>query len=179
MKWLIAVLLLLLATTTLSTFGYLQERNRADRLTTEAGQLRKERDEQAAINASSAFLFNTFNQITAANEADRLRRDAVTADRVIEYREILRNVPATDAVIPDSVSNGVCETYRRLRADALAAAPGGPDSADLYPGSPCKLTYRQAVLWLEPLLNALGEANRRLADIRAADEARSEDYLNK
>jgi len=173
MKWLIAVLSLLLATTTLSTCSYLQERDRAGQLDREAAQLRRERDAQTAINSRSAFLFNTFNRITAANEADRLRRDAVTADRVIEYREVLRNVPATDARIPDHVANGLCEKYRRLRADTLAAAPSEPDSADPYSGTACKLTYRQAVLWLEPLLNALDTANRKLADIRAADEARS------
>lgn len=170
MKWGRTILIALLVC---SGFGWLSYFYEAKIARAEADQLRTERDAQRALIARSAFIFHQFNRITAAHEADRLKRNEATAARVVEYREILRRVPATNELVPDSVANGLCDTYARLRADTMRAASGQPDGSDSYPADPCKLTYRQAVLWLTPLLNALDEANHRFADIRAADAARS------
>lgn len=162
----VCILIGLLALACIGWLSYFTETQTTD-------QLRTERDGQAAQIARSAFIFQQFNRITAANEADRLKAHADSAERVIEYRTILRNVPATDAFIPDDVALGLCDYANRLRADASRAATGQPDRSRRDSAPACKLTYRQAVLWVDPLLAALEEANGKLAAIREADAARA------
>lgn len=140
----------------------------------EAEQLRSVNDAQSAMIARSAFVFNQFNQITAAHEANRLARNARTGETVVEYREILRNVPVTDQLIPLSVAGGLCDYVTRLRSSPLRTTTGEPDSSRRDSAPTCELTYRQAVLWISPLLAALDEANAKLDAIRRADGVRNE-----
>ncbi|RTY53658.1 hypothetical protein EKL29_21305 [Pantoea sp. YU22] len=134
--------------------------------------LRSDNALQAEAISRGAFVFQRFNEIAAQAEADRLRIVAASQQKVIEYREILKRVPLTDELVPDDVACRLLAYSNRLRASAMREASGVSDGSSSDPAAACELTYRQAVLWIDPLLSALDEANTKLAGIREADEAR-------
>ncbi|MEI7124881.1 hypothetical protein [Pectobacterium versatile] len=64
-------------------------------------------------------------------------------------------------------------TYR-LRASAMRTAASGTDSTGAgSAASGCRLTYAQAVYWIDPQLTVIDQANSQLAGIREIEESRN------
>ncbi|MFP2467676.1 hypothetical protein ACLEUK_06070 [Pseudescherichia vulneris] len=134
--------------------------------------LRSDNALQGQVIAIQALNFNRFNQ--AAAETGRLNSliDAGTEKTVIEYREILRREKTCDLPVPADVAGGLLEYANHLRAGAMYADSGKSDSTDSSAATTSRLTYCQAVLWINPLLAAIEKANNQLAGIRDIEKGK-------
>ncbi|WNJ81673.1 hypothetical protein RJE46_10745 [Cedecea neteri] len=145
---------------------YLVEQKRAD-------AAEKEVDGQRLVIATQAFNMNRFNQIADYTNRNNSLIDAGAEKTVIEYREILRRDKTCDLPVPADVAGGLLDYTNSLRASAMHADSGQPDATSFTPVTANGLTYCQAVLWIKPLLAAIGKANNQLAGIRQVEESRS------
>ncbi|MEM8257876.1 hypothetical protein [Morganella morganii] len=114
-----------------------------------------------------------FNHAAAANANRNMQAEAKSQERQIEYRTIIRKEPICNLYIPQSVSDGLLSHVYAIRESAMHSAPGITDSAGTGTAATRRLTYCQAVEWIEPLLAALDKANGQLMDIRKADTENS------
>nr|DAF90454.1 MAG TPA: Protein of unknown function (DUF2570) [Myoviridae sp. ctdyF5] len=128
---------------------------------------------QGQAIATQAFNINRFNQ-TAQTAA---RANAIAAGNsektVIKYREILRREKTCDLPVPAAVAGGLLEYANRLRSSAMHADSGIADAADDSAAAASGLTYCQAVLWIEPLLNEIEKGNNNLRSIREIESDRA------
>lgn len=138
----------------------------------DAKVLRSDNALQGQVLAAQAFNFARFNQVAVEtgrlNSLIRARSD----NSVIEYREILRREKTCDLPVPDFISDGLLEYTNRLRAGAVHTDTGGADTADIGTAAASRLTYCQAVLWINPLLVVIEKANNQLAGIRKLEGER-------
>lgn len=137
-------------------------------------QLQRDNDQQGAVIATQAFQFNRFNEI-----ADRQQQYAVTLtgkaqEKEIEYRTILKSEPTCALPVPASIAGGLLEYANSLRASAMHADTSESDIARSGPAATGTLTYCQAVLWIDPLLMAIDQANSQLAGIRKIERSRKQ-----
>ncbi|ARD60185.1 hypothetical protein Y71_09760 [Kosakonia radicincitans DSM 16656] len=121
---------------------------------------------QGQVIATQAFNVNRFNQV--AQLAARANADVASdaENTVIEYREILRREKTCDLPVPAHIADGLLSYANRLRSSAMHSDSGGTDAASLTPTAARRITYCQAVLWINPLLAAIDKANNQLAGIR-------------
>ena len=129
-------------------------------------------DQQKVIdNAYTSF--DIFDRAAAANASRSMQAEAKSQEKQIEYRTIIRKESTCNLYIPQSVSDGVLSHVYAIRESAMHSAPGITDSAGTGTAATRRLTYCQAVEWIEPLLAALDKANGQLMDIRKADAERN------
>ncbi|MEQ5032647.1 hypothetical protein ABN085_14305 [Morganella morganii] len=114
-----------------------------------------------------------FDRVAAANANRNVQAEAKSQERQIEYRTIIRKEPTCNLYIPQPVSDGLLSHVYAIRESAMHSAPGITDSAGTGTAATRRLTYCQAVEWIEPLLMALDKANGQLMDIRKADTERN------
>lgn len=127
---------------------------------------------QGQVIATQAFNVNRFNQVAQL----AIRANAAVANdaenTVIEYREILRREKTCDLPVPAHIADGLLEYTNRLRASAMHADSGQPDTADGGAAATSGLTYCQAVLWIKPLLATIEQGNNNFASIRDIERQR-------
>lgn len=125
-------------------------------------------DQQNVIdNAYTSF--DIFNHAAAANTNRNIQVEAKSQEKQIEYRTIVRKEPTCNLYIPQSVSDGLLNHVYAIRESALRSAPGITDTAGTGSVASRRLTYCQAVEWIEPLLTALNKANNQLLAIQALE----------
>jgi len=108
-------------------------------------------------------LFNERAKTTSSeNQAVQVNSDNV----VVKYRETLRLEKTCDYAVPIDIANGLLQYTNRLRSSAVPDATSKPDGSSTGSTSTTKLTYCQAVLWINPLLAAIEQANNQLYAIR-------------
>ncbi|MGL9735956.1 MAG: hypothetical protein ACR5LF_11205 [Symbiopectobacterium sp.] len=75
--------------------------------------------------------------------------------------------PAGRQCVPDDVASRLLDYTYRLRTSAMHPAASETDttSADSI-ATACRLTYAQAIYWIDPLLAVIDQANSQLAGIR-------------
>ncbi|EKT0593654.1 hypothetical protein QDS07_003326 [Morganella morganii] len=129
-------------------------------------------DQQKVIDNAYTSI-DIFNHAAAANANRNMQAEAKSQEKQIEYRTIIRKEPTCNLYIPQPVSDGLLGHVCTIRESAMRSAPSITDTAS--PGSVTtrRLTYCQAVEWIEPLLTALDRANGQLIDIRKVDTARN------
>jgi len=116
------------------------------------------------------------DQQRVANELSRktletnLRTRADTERIVIQYREVLRHEKTCDFAVPDDIAYSLLGYAERLRTQYLPQDTNNSNSTDMDPVSARGLTYCQAVLWINPLLTALEQANNQLHQIRKLNQ---------
>ncbi|MGE6468009.1 hypothetical protein [Serratia proteamaculans] len=135
-------------------------------------QLQSDNSLQATTIATQAFQFHRANEISNAASQYGISTDAATQGKEIEYRTILKNQPTCDLAVPTAIAGGLLDYTHRLRVRAVSASTGDADAAGTGTTASGKLTYCQAVLWIDPLLAALDKANNQLLEIRRLDEGR-------
>ncbi|KFB88942.1 hypothetical protein CR62_24255 [Serratia grimesii] len=135
-------------------------------------QLQSDNNLQTATIATQAFQFHRANEISNAASQYGINTDAVTQGKEIEYRTILKNQPTCDLAVPAAIAGGLLDYTHRLRSRSMSADTGDADAAGTGTTPSGKLTYCQAVLWIDPLLAALDKANNQLLEIRRLDEGR-------
>ncbi|AHG22183.1 hypothetical protein Z042_23140 [Chania multitudinisentens RB-25] len=118
-----------------------------------------------ANNAMQALQFQRANEISAAAGQYVVTIQAKSEERQNENRKALKNEECADRYIPDSTAQRLLQYADGLRAVAMRDS-GQPDSAAAGARTTGRLTYRQAVLWIDPLLTVLDRANNDRAAIR-------------
>lgn len=146
--------------------------SRATAAESKSSQLQSDNDLQAKVIAQRALTFQRFNEIAAATERQTQTTTMESEKRVVIYREKLVRVKAADELINNDVACGLLDYANRLRSAAVRGATENANESGNRTVTACKLTYRQAVLWIDPLLSALDEANGKLYAIQQAEKAR-------
>ncbi|ENA1773824.1 DUF2570 domain-containing protein [Yersinia ruckeri] len=129
-------------------------------------QLQSDLDESKATQALQAFQFQRSNEIAAAAGSYNVGITAKSEERQIENRKDLKVEECAERYIPDSTAQRMYDYTDGLRARAMRNS-GQPDGTLTGTTSPHRMTYRQAVLWIDPLLTLLDRANNDRASIRS------------
>ncbi|MEQ9870250.1 hypothetical protein ABRP77_13465 [Pectobacterium odoriferum] len=125
---------------------------------------------QQAIIAGQALEFQRFNDI--ARQANQYGTNIkVNSDETqIVYRTIIKRDPVGRQCVSDDVADRLLGYTYRLRASTMRTVTSGTDSVGIgSTATGCRLTYAQAVYWIDPLLTALDQANNQLSGIRRAE----------
>ncbi|WP_145500055.1 DUF2570 domain-containing protein [Yersinia bercovieri] len=128
-------------------------------------QLQSDLDELIATLALQAFQFQRANEIAAQAGSYNVTISAKSEERQIETRKDLKIEECADRYIPDATAQRMYDYTDGLRARAMRHS-GQPDGTATGATSPRRMTYRQAVLWLDPLLTLLDRANNDRQSIR-------------
>jgi len=102
------------------------------------------------------------NTTSGENQAVQVNSDNV----VVKYRETLRLEKTCDYAVPADIANGLLQYTNSLRASTVPGATSKPNGSSASSTASGKLTYCQAVLWINPLLAAIEQANNQLYAIR-------------
>ncbi|WP_165707461.1 hypothetical protein [Pectobacterium polaris] len=131
---------------------------------------------QQAVIAGQSLQFHRYNEIARQANQYAITIKGQSDEKQIVYRTIIKRDPVSRQCVPDDVANRLLDYAHRLRASAMRATASGVDAADTgVAASNCRLTYGQAVYWIDPLLAAIDEVNSRLADIRLAENGNSKE----
>ncbi|KMV71907.1 hypothetical protein WB66_05235 [bacteria symbiont BFo1 of Frankliniella occidentalis] len=136
-------------------------------------QLQRDNDQQAAVIANQTFQFNRFNEIAAQQQQYAVTLSGKAQEKEIEYRTILKREPTCALAVPAAVAGRLLDYSNSLRASAMHADPRIADNSGTRTAAAGTLTYCQAVLWIDPLLSAIDQANSQLAGIRDIEKVRS------
>ncbi|MBN3188628.1 hypothetical protein H4F64_00175 [Pectobacterium brasiliense] len=125
---------------------------------------------QQAIIARQSFEFHRYNEIARnANQHGTIIK-ANSNEKQIVYRTIIKRSPASRECVPDDVAARLFDYAHSLRASTMHTSASGVDSTGTGAAAPeCRLTYGQAVYWIDLLLTALDQANNQLFGIRRAE----------
>jgi hypothetical protein len=136
-------------------------------------QLQSDNALQSATIATQGFQFQKYNEIAAnaAHYSTNIKGKA--QEREIEYRTILKNNPTCNLLVPAGVADRLLEYTNSLRASAMHPDTIKPDRTDSGTAAAFSITYCQAVLWIDPLLAAIDQANNQLAGIRQIESTRA------
>ncbi|POE39932.1 hypothetical protein [Pectobacterium odoriferum] len=130
---------------------------------------------QQAIIARQSFEFHRYNEIARNANQYAINIKGHSDEKQIVYRTIIKRDPVSGKCVPDDVANRLLDYTYRLRASAMYATTGKSDPAsDSAIATACRLTYAQAVYWIDPLLTAIDQANSQLSGIRQIEETRQE-----
>ncbi|MBE5213261.1 hypothetical protein GMW39_10530 [Pectobacterium parmentieri] len=125
---------------------------------------------QQAIIAGQALQFQRFNEIAKQANQYAINIKGQSDEKQIIYRTIIKRDPASGKCVPDDVADRLLDYTYRLRASAMHTVTERTDTARTGAAATgCRLTYAQAVYWIDPLLTAIDEANSQLAGIREAE----------
>ncbi|MCW2479760.1 hypothetical protein [Candidatus Symbiopectobacterium sp. NZEC135] len=128
---------------------------------------------QKVVIVGQAFQFQRFNEIARQANQYAINIKGQSDEKQIVYRTIIKRDPAGRQCVPDGVASRLLDYTHRLRSSAMHPAASQPDAASASAiATACRLTYAQAVYWIDPLLTAIDKANSQLAGIREADSTR-------
>lgn len=128
-------------------------------------QMKKDLDTAIATNAVQALQFQLANEISAAAGWYGATINAKSEERQNANRQALKNEECADRYIPDATAQRLLQYTDGLRTIAMRDT-GELDRAAASAAATGRLTYRQAVLWIDPLLTLLDRANNDRAAIR-------------
>ncbi len=129
-------------------------------------------DQQKVIDNAYTSI-DIFNYAASANVSRNMQAEAKSQEKQIEYRTIIRKEPTCNLYIPQPVSDGLLSHVYAIRESAMRFDSGITDPAGAGTATTRRLTYCQAVEWIEPLLMALDQANGQLMGIQKADAERN------
>jgi len=138
-------------------------------------QLQHDNDTQGAVIATQALQFNRFNEIAAQQQQYAVNLTGNAQEKEIEYRTILKFEPTCTLPVPAAVAGRLLEYANSLRASAMHSDPGIADGSGSRTAPTGTLNYCQALLWIDPLLTAIDQANSQLAGIRDIEQTRQQE----
>ncbi|MBG6242944.1 MAG: hypothetical protein EKE20_14490 [Candidatus Symbiopectobacterium sp. Dall1.0] len=128
---------------------------------------------QTAVISRQAFEFNRFNQISQQASQYATSIKGQSDERQIIIRTVVKKDAASRKCVPDDVASRLLDHTYRLRSSAMHTATGKSDAGSVSAiTTACRLTYAQAVYWIDPLLTAIDQANSQLAGIREIETSR-------
>ncbi|MEQ6971107.1 hypothetical protein [Pectobacterium polaris] len=130
---------------------------------------------QQAIIARQSFDFHHYNEIARNANQYAINIKGQSDEKQIVYRTIIKRDAVSGKCVPDDVADRLLDYTHRLRASAMRTAASGTDSTGSgAAATACRLTYAQAVYWIDPLLTAIDQANSQFVGIRETDRVRQE-----
>lgn len=136
-------------------------------------QLEEDNTQQAKVIATQSFEFNRFNQMATTAYRYGISTDANSENRVIEYRKILQKEPTCDLYIPDDIGNRLYNYTKNLRSSAMHTDTSVTNRANDSAITSNKITYCQAVYWIDPLISTIDGGNARFKAIREIEQQRA------
>ncbi|WP_323638741.1 hypothetical protein [Pectobacterium polonicum] len=125
---------------------------------------------QQAIIAGQSLQFHRYNEIARQANQYAITIKGRSDEKQIIYRTVIKHHPASRECVPDDVAVGLLDYAHSLRASAMRATTSGVNTTGFgATATTCRLTYGQAVYWIDPLLAVIEQANSRLARISEAD----------
>ncbi|MCA5919268.1 hypothetical protein LES60_06730 [Pectobacterium brasiliense] len=129
---------------------------------------------QQEIIARQSFDFHRYNEIARNANQYAIKIQGKSDEKQIVYRTIIKRDPVSGKCVPDDVATGLLDYTHSLRASAMRTVASGTDTASTgSAATACRLTYGQAVYWIDPLLTALDKALNQLSGIRDAESDRA------
>ncbi|MFJ5427686.1 hypothetical protein ACIPUP_00765 [Pectobacterium actinidiae] len=121
---------------------------------------------QQAVIAGQSLQFHRYNEIARQANQYAITIKGKSDEKQVIYRTVIKHHPASRECVPDDVATGLLDYANRLRASAMRTAASGVDAASVSAAATeCRLTYGQAVYWIDPLLAVIEQANGQLAGI--------------
>ena len=167
------IALALTATVIVLLVGIYSLYQRNQTITEQAEKLEQENSAQTAIIASQSLDFQKYNEIARQASQQNTANTAQAQEKEIEYRTILKREKTCDLPVPTDIAGGLLDYANRLRASAMRADASGTNATGTGTTTASQLTYCQAVLWINPLLAAIEQANTQLAGIRQIESSRA------
>ncbi|MEI7127383.1 hypothetical protein WCU76_19885 [Pectobacterium versatile] len=134
---------------------------------------------QQTIIARQSFEFQRYNEIARTANQYAINIKGQSDEKQIVYRTIIKRDSVSGKCVPDDVANRLLDYTYRLRASAMHTVASGTDTADSGAiATTCRLTYAQAVYWIDPLLTVIDQANSQLAGIREAEQELKNENTN-
>ena len=139
----------------------------------QVSQLQSDNALQSDTISTQAFNFQRSNQIAGAAQLYAVQIAGKSQEKEIEYRTIIKRDPAGAKCVDSVVADRLLEYTNSLRASAMHTDTSQP-AAKNTPSAPtgCRLTYGQAVYWIDPLLTTIDQLNNQLDGIKQTEEAR-------
>ena len=132
---------------------------------------------QQAIIVGQAFQFQRYNEIARQANQYGINIKAESDEKQIVYRTIIKRDPAGRQCVPNDVAGRLLDYSYSLRSSAMHTTSSGVDATSISSvASACRLTYAQAVYWIDPLLTALEQANAQLLGITKIELSRASQY---
>jgi len=139
----------------------------------QVSQLQSDNALQSETISTQAFNFQRSNQIAGAASQYAVQIIGESQEREIEYRTIIKRDPVSGKCVDSYVADRLLKYTNSLRASAMHTDTGQPTAKSPPAASTaCRLTYGQAVYWIDPLLTTIDQLNNQLDGIKQADEAR-------
>ncbi|MEQ9948116.1 hypothetical protein [Pectobacterium aroidearum] len=130
---------------------------------------------QQAIIAGQSLQFHRYNEIARQANQYAITIKGKSDEKQIIYRTIVKHHPASRECVPDDVATGLFDYANSLRTSAMRSTTSGINTTGSgAAATECRLTYGQAVYWIDPLLTALEQANGQLAGIREVDSKKDD-----
>ncbi|TKY81032.1 hypothetical protein R0L47_13390 [Pectobacterium polonicum] len=135
---------------------------------------RKQSDDISAsqqdIIARQSFDFHHYNEIARNANQYAINIKGQSDEKQVIYRTIIKRDPVSGKCVPDDVADRLLDYTHHLRASAMRAIANGTDTTGSgTAATTCRLTYGQAVYWIDPLLTVIDQANSQLSGIREAE----------
>lgn len=172
--WRLGLVAVFVAALAVSLWSVSYYSERAERAEGKARQLQADNSLQGEAIATQAFQFNRMNQIAGAVAGYQTAVGLKSEESQNEIRTIVKRDPTGRKCVDPAVAKRLYDYTHRLRAGAvpgLAAGATATDTATAAAG--CRLTYGQAVYWIEPLLVTVDKLNRQLEGVKDADRDRA------
>jgi len=138
----------------------------------QVSQLQSDNALQSETISTQAFNFQRANQIAGAAQLYAVQIVGKSQETEIEYRTILKAEPTCALPIPTDIANGLYDYANRLRSSAMYADSSQPVKAAVSATTSQRITYCQAVLWIDPLLTLIDQGNNQLAAIKQIEDER-------
>ena len=139
-----------------------------------AKQLQSDNNLQALTISAQTFTFQRSNEISGAAQQYAVQIIGDSQEKEIEYRTILKTEPTCSLLIPDDIAHSLLEYTYRLRTSAMHTDTGqSATESSAATSTGCRLTYGQALYWIDPLLTTIDQLNNQLDGIKQAEEARN------
>lgn len=136
-------------------------------------QLQSDNNLQTLTIAAQSLNFQRSNQIASMADQYAVKITGDSQEHEIEYRTILKTEPTCALPIPADIANGLYDYANRLRSSAMYTDSSQPVKAAVSATTSQRITYCQAVLWIDPLLTLIDQGNKQLAAIRQIEETRA------
>ncbi|MEQ9769391.1 hypothetical protein ABRQ03_00815 [Pectobacterium jejuense] len=125
---------------------------------------------QQAVIAGQSLQFHRYNEIARQANQYAITIKGKSDEKQIIYRTVIKHHPASRECVPDDVAVGLLDYAHSLRASAMRSTASGAGSTSASAAAAeCRLTYAQAVYWIDPLLAAIEQANNQLSGIRETE----------
>ncbi|UYA60178.1 hypothetical protein NAL19_2023 [Pectobacterium sp. F1-1] len=125
---------------------------------------------QQAVIAEQSLQFHRYNEIARQVNQYAITIKGKSDEKQIIYRTVIKHHPASRECVPDDVAVGLLDYAHSLRASAMRSTASRVNTTDSgAAATKCRLTYGQAVYWIDPLLTAIEQANNQFINIRKAE----------